>query len=98
MQWVPVDWIMVYDKVHSQSVSEKERLIEEGLQNLANALALNPQYDDAMTYINLLLREKAQLASDPAESRRLTALADDWFNKALETRKRNRQIPAPPPR
>jgi hypothetical protein len=57
-----------------------------------------------MTYKNLLLREKARLAVDPAEKARLTALADEWFNKALETRKLNAQIgrgpltpPSPPP-
>ena len=44
-----------------------------------------------MTYKNLLLREKARLAVDPAEKARLTALADEWFNKALETRKLNAQ-------
>jgi hypothetical protein len=62
------------------------------LGSLDLALALNPNYDDAMTYKNLLLREKARLATDPAEKARLTSLADDWFQWALETRKRNAQI------
>jgi hypothetical protein len=44
-------------------------------------------------------REKARLAVDPAEKARLTALADEWFNKALETRKLNaeRRGPSPSP-
>jgi hypothetical protein len=89
--------------------ADQARLIEEGLTNLDSTLALYPQYDDAMTYKNLLLREKARLAVDPAEKSRLIALADSWFEKALETRKTNaatrRTIPpgngvtgfAPPP-
>src|SRR2546425_8787631 len=83
-----VDWIQVYDKSNPLPFGEQSRLIEEGVQNLDKALALNPQYEDAMTYKNLLLREKARLALDPAEKARLLALADDWFNKALEARYR----------
>lgn len=92
-----LDWIIVYDKQHPQSAPEQERFIVEGLENLNNALALDPQYDDAMTYMNLLLREKARLAIDPAEKTSLTAMADGWFNRALETRKQNRstgRVPA----
>jgi tetratricopeptide (TPR) repeat protein len=101
-----VDWMLVYDRQNPLPFADQLRLIEEGLTNLDSALALNPQFDDAMTYTNLLLREKARLAVDPAEKSRLTALADSWFEKALETRKANRSIPpgangvtgfAPPP-
>ena len=42
-----------------------------------------------MTYKNLLYREKARLADSEEEKKKLTAMADEWFNKALETRKRN---------
>jgi hypothetical protein len=59
------------------------------LQNLDKALALNPDYDDAMTYKNLLYREKARLATNDADKKKLTDLADEWFNKSLETRKKN---------
>lgn len=59
------------------------------------ALSLNPDYDDAMIYKNLLIREKVRFTTDPAEQAKLTAMADDWFNKALETRKRNAQRRAP---
>ena len=60
------------------------------LQHLDKALALNPDYEDAMTYKNLLLREKARLAATEDRKRpQLIAQADEWFNKALETRKKN---------
>ena len=52
---------------------------------------MNPDYEDAMAYKNLLYREKA--AARPrirARSQALTRQADDWFNKALETRKADR--------
>lgn len=103
-----IDWIMVYDKQNPLPSGQQSLLIEEGLSSLDSALALNPRYEDAMTYKNLLLREKARLALDPQEKTRLTAQADEWFNRALETRKTNAQtgaangtvpgaIPPPPP-
>src|SRR5262249_29800233 len=65
------------------------QLVEEGLAKLDQALAIDPDYEDAMAYENLLFREKAKLAADPAEKQRLTALADEWFDRVLETRKKN---------
>jgi tetratricopeptide (TPR) repeat protein len=84
-----VDWIIVYDKNNPPPAEEQGKLVDEGLQNLDKALALNPDYDDAMTYKNLLYREKARLATNDADRKKLTDLADEWFNKSLETRKKN---------
>jgi tetratricopeptide (TPR) repeat protein len=84
-----VDWIMVFNKNNPPPVEEQAQLIEEGLSNLDKALAINPTYEDAMTYKNLLYREKARLATDEQEKTQLVAQADEWFNKALETRKAN---------
>src|SRR6266581_1840132 len=53
------------------------------------ALGLDPNYEDAMTYKNLLYREKARLSESEDEKKQLIAQADEWFNKALETRKKN---------
>jgi len=84
-----VDWIIVFNKNNPPPEDEQSKLIEEGLASLDKALALNPEYEDAMTYKNLLYREKARLSKDEQEKTQLIAQADEWFNKALETRKRN---------
>jgi len=84
-----VDWIMVYNKNNPLPEDQQAKLIEEGLANLDKALALNPDYEDAMTYKNLLYREKARLSDSADEKKQLIAQADEWFNKALETRKKN---------
>src|SRR5262245_4634650 len=84
-----LDWLIVYDKNNPPAEDEQGKLIDEGLQNLDKSLALNPDYDDAMTYKNLLYREKARLASGDEEKKKYTDLADEWFNKSLETRKKN---------
>jgi tetratricopeptide (TPR) repeat protein len=84
-----LDWLIVYDKNNPPPPEEQAQLIDEGLANLDKALALNPDYDDAMTYKNLLYREKARLATSDEEKKKWTDMADEWFNKGLEARKKN---------
>jgi tetratricopeptide (TPR) repeat protein len=84
-----IDWIIVFDKAAPPPPEEQAKLIDEGLSHLDQALQKNPDYEDAMTYKNLLFREKARLASTEQEKTQLIAQADEWFNKALETRKKN---------
>jgi len=84
-----LDWLIVYDKNNPPPADEQLKLIDEGLANIDKALALNPDYDDAMTYKNLLYREKSRLADNEEDKKKLTDLADEWFNKGLETRKKN---------
>jgi tetratricopeptide (TPR) repeat protein len=86
-----VNWVIVENKITPPTPEEKDRLIAEGLQHIDTALTINPDYDDAMTYKNLLIRQKAELAATEEEKAQLIAEADEWFNKALETRKRNQE-------
>ena len=103
-----VDWIIVIDKGSPASTEEKATLIDEGLRHLETALTLDPDSSEAMSWKNLLLREKSALARDEVEKIRLVGEADDWFSKALETRKRTQRmrgfntnpmptVPVPPP-
>jgi tetratricopeptide (TPR) repeat protein len=86
-----VNWVIVENKITPIPPEQKAQLIEEGLQHLDTALNLNPNYDDAMSYKNLLIRQKAELAATEEEKARLISEADEWFNKALDTRKRNQE-------
>jgi tetratricopeptide (TPR) repeat protein len=65
-------------------------LVAEGLQYLNKAVELNPTYDDAMQYIQLTYRRKADLecGNDAARKTDL-ASADDWIQKAMGARKAN---------
>jgi TonB family protein len=69
-----------------------EGLIEDGISSLRKALELNPRYDDAMAYMNLLIRQRADLRATTAEYTREIAEADDWVRKALETKKQKAQM------
>jgi tetratricopeptide (TPR) repeat protein len=88
-----VNWIMIKDSAslppeQQMPAQDQLNLVDEGLQNLDKALALNPDYEDAMAYKNLLYREKARLTENEEEKAKLISMADEWFTKALETRKR----------
>src|SRR5438093_2703406 len=74
-----VNWLILQIKSKLPPPEEQARLVEEGLENLDKALALNPDYEDAMAYKNLLYREKAKLVSDPEEKKKYEAMADEWF-------------------
>ena len=84
-----LDWIVVFDKTNTAPKEEQLKTIEEGLSYLDKSLALNPDYDDAMSYKNLLYRQKAERAENDVEAKKLTEMADEWFNKSMETRKKN---------
>ncbi|MDE3166892.1 MAG: hypothetical protein KGN36_13890 [Acidobacteriota bacterium] len=63
-------------------------VIDAGLAALDKALQIDPDYDDAMAYENLLVREKADLADSKDEYEKQIKVADDWVQKALETKKK----------
>ena len=90
------DWLRMRIKDNPLSEEQKIQAIEEGLQYVEKALEKNPNYQEAMAYKNLLLRDKAAVSKDPAEAKRLTAEADVWFNKALEALKTNAAKAAEP--
>src|SRR4030095_10791050 len=66
-----MDWLLAFNKTNPLPEADKVRLIDEGLQHVDIALSLNPQFVDAMTYKNLLLRLKADTTQDASERARL---------------------------
>ena len=64
------------------------QIVAEGIRNLEHALAIDPEYDDAMSYMNLLIRERADWDESQSEYARDIAAADEWVRKALEIKKR----------
>jgi len=62
-------------------------VIDEGVKNLQKALDIDPESDDAMAYMNLLIRERADLADDKDSYKKQVDEADTWLQKALDTKK-----------
>jgi len=58
--------------------------LSEGIDNLNQALELDPQYVAAMTYMNLSYLERADIqCDDPAARKADLKSADEWQKKAL---------------
>ena len=84
-----INWWMLADRSNPRSPEEKGQLIEEGLKYLDRAIQINPDYEDAISFKNLLYRQKAEIAATPDEKKQWEDEADKWFNAALDARKRN---------
>lgn len=82
--------------VRDQYIKDYGPMIDEGITDLKKALELRPDYDDAMAYLNLLLRRKADEATTPDERASLLKQADDYVEKAKEIKQKKMETPAKP--
>ena len=62
--------------------------IEEGIESLRKAIGLRPDYDDAMAYLNLLYRRKADIARAETEREQLLKMADDLIAQVIEIKQK----------
>jgi tetratricopeptide (TPR) repeat protein len=73
-------------------VEQNTPLVDEALDSLHKAIELRPNYEDAMAYINLAYRRKAELdCGDDAARKADLQQAQDWTEKAMAARKANQQ-------
>jgi len=62
--------------------------VAEGIENLNRTIELRPGYDDAMAYLNLMYREKADIeCGNPAARVRDEKIADKLVDKVLAVKK-----------
>jgi tetratricopeptide (TPR) repeat protein len=79
-------------KVMAPLKAQNAPLVEEGLQYLNMAVANRANYDDAMAYLNLIYRRKADVDFGNEAARKADiAAAEDWRTKAMGTRKSNEE-------
>ncbi len=74
-------------KVRVELAQKNMGLIEEGIKHLEKAIAIDKEYDDAMAYLNLLHRERADLMDTAEAYKKDVAIADEWVQKTLDTKK-----------
>jgi len=74
-------------KVKEELKAQYLPVINEGIQNLEKALEVDKEYDDAMAYMNLLVRERADLDDTSDEYKKDIETADNWVQKTLQTKK-----------
>jgi hypothetical protein len=70
-------------------------LVEEGITNLKKSIEIKPDYDDAMAYLNLLYRRKADMVESAEEREALKKQADDLLDKVKEIKQRRAEQPQP---
>src|SRR5215467_14699510 len=76
-------------------VSKYGSLIDEGIENLQNAIKIKSDYDDAMAYLNLLYRRKADAVDSADQRDALLKQADDLVDKVKEIKQRRAEQPQP---
>lgn len=79
-------WEKAY-KDHRLPNATKKEYIMKGIEASDRALALNPDYIEAITYKNILLRMQANLESDLGKRAELLKEADRLKNRAMELTK-----------
>jgi len=70
------------------SPAQQKEYILKGIESTDKALKLNPDYVDALTYKNILLRMEGNLEKDPAKRKPFIDEADQLQQKANELRKK----------
>jgi len=83
-------WARSYHGGLAVSQEEREAVVDKGIKALDRALSIDPNYFEALSYINLIYREKAKaLASvgKNAEAGEAYAKADEYQKKAIDLRK-----------
>ncbi|HWW15060.1 MAG TPA: tetratricopeptide repeat protein [Candidatus Dormibacteraeota bacterium] len=62
--------------------------IQEGIDSLNKAIQLRPDYDDAMAYLNLMYRERADVECDDLSARQEDLkTADHWVDQTFTVKK-----------
>jgi len=76
---------------------EQGPIIQDGLDSLTKAIQLRQDYDDAMAYVNLLYREKADRECDDPDQRAADLkTADEWVDKTMIAKKNKLEKKAGP--
>ncbi len=82
--------------VRAVYVAKYGPLVEEGISNLQKSIEVKPDYDDAMAYLNLLYRRKADMVESADERASLKKQADDLIDKVKEIKQKRAEQPQQP--
>jgi len=74
-------------KVCEEMKAKNGAAIQEGIDSLDKAIKLREDYDDAMAYMNLMYRERADIECDDEAARAADLkTADGWVDKAMQAK------------
>lgn len=72
-------------------------MVDEGITNLKKAIEIRPDYDDAMAYLNLLYRRKADMVESAEERDNLEKQADALVDQVKEIKQKRASQPQAQP-
>ena len=81
--------------VRADYVAKCGPMVDEGIAALQKATQVKPDYDDALAYLNLLYRRKADMVESAEERDNLQKQADDLVDKVKEIKQRRAEQPQP---
>ena len=81
--------------VRAEYASKYGPVVDEGIADLQKAITVRPDYDDAMAYLNLLYRRKADMVESADERASLQKQADDLVDKVKEIKQKRAEQPQP---
>ncbi|HEV2491235.1 MAG TPA: hypothetical protein VGT03_15635 [Candidatus Acidoferrales bacterium] len=79
--------------VRAQFAKENAATVDEGIDNLNKAISLRTDYDDALAYLNLLLRQKGDMEPTAAGRDADNKQADALLEKVKEIRQKKMTAP-----
>jgi len=82
--------------VRAEYVAKYGALVDEGVAYLQKSIQLKPDYDDAMAYLNLLYRRKADMVESADERANLKKQADELIDKVKEIKQKRAEQPQQP--
>ena len=74
-------------RLRRQLAEENSALVEEGSEMLEKAIEINPTYIDAISYLNLMYRQKADIVATSQEREEWLQRADEQFARQERLRK-----------
>jgi tetratricopeptide (TPR) repeat protein len=88
-------WARSYNRM-DLNLEQRFTILDRGIAALDRAIELKPDYSEAYTFKNLVLRQKAAFDPNPAQRILYTQQADEFLKKAMELRSAQQAAPAEP--
>jgi tetratricopeptide (TPR) repeat protein len=81
--------------LRGEYVAKSSAWVDEGIAAIQKALQIRPDYDDAMVYLNLLYRRKADMVESAEERANLQNQADALLDKVKEIKQKRAEQAQP---
>jgi len=84
-------------KLREELASTHEAVVDEGIDYLKKGMERRADYEDAMAYLNLLYRQKADMVASTPERDQYIDMADELVDRVKAIKQKKMEMPAPTP-